>query len=123
MSKEAREQIAGVLGDTKPAQDGLLAQLAESARDYRAYREGRTEGTNSFYGLNLSAFMGERMGPVLRRLLDAEAEVEKLRERLVGLEASVAADRPVDEDPIAYELTPAAESSLRLRRFLGGEPL
>lgn len=84
MSPEQRAAIRAHLANSLPASDGLILQLAESTRDYAAYRRGQIEGATSHYGLNLSSFMGERMGVVLRRLLDAETEAERLRASAEG---------------------------------------
>lgn len=59
--------------------------------------------------------------PVLRRQLDAEAELEELRAKLAEYE------RPADEDPIAYALTPKAAvrdvtpQVRKLRALLAGQ--
>ncbi|MFF9285448.1 hypothetical protein [Streptomyces griseosporeus] len=71
-----RARIAELIGEVKPASDGLLEQLAESVRDRREHDHPTWE---DLYCLNLVSFMGERMGTVLRRLLDAEARAERYR--------------------------------------------
>ncbi|MFZ3558131.1 hypothetical protein [Streptomyces sp. BH055] len=68
-------EIAAFLGDAKPASDGLLRQLAASVRDRLGHEHPTWE---DLYCLNLTSYMGERMGPVLRRLIDAEARVAEL---------------------------------------------
>lgn len=75
MTLEQREQIAALIGDAKPATTGLVQQTAKSVHD-RAVHEHPT--WEDLYCLNLVSWMGERMGPVLRRLLDAEARVAEL---------------------------------------------
>lgn len=78
--------IAALIGDAKPAVPGLLVQLGESVRDVRAH--DHSTQCEDWYCLNLTSFMGERMGPVLRRLLDAEARIAELEaERHVTNEA------------------------------------
>jgi DNA anti-recombination protein RmuC len=67
----------------------------------------------------------------------AQKVINELRARVAELEAAADESRPVDEDPIAYELTPAAlvedprpalvklkapETVARLRWLLGGGP-
>lgn len=54
------------------ATDALIEQLTCSAVEY-ADGFGERGGHQNLWGLNLTSFMGERMGPVLRRLRDAEA--------------------------------------------------
>jgi hypothetical protein len=68
--------------DMPPASDALLLQLAESVAGYRKHREANDGTTNTMYGLNITAFMGERMGVVLARLVATEAEVARLRAEL-----------------------------------------
>ncbi|MCG0066258.1 hypothetical protein L0F81_23700 [Streptomyces tricolor] len=75
MTPEQHAQLAKLIGDAKPATTRLLEQLAESIRDRREHEHPTWE---DLYCLNLVSFMGERMGPVLRRLVDAEARVAEL---------------------------------------------
>ncbi|MEU0949849.1 hypothetical protein ABZ379_45415 [Streptomyces canus] len=77
LSASQRAELSGLLGDAKPAQDALLRQLAQSVRD-RGEHDHTTQ-REDLYCLNLTSFMGERMGPVLLRLLEAEAENVRLR--------------------------------------------
>lgn len=72
-------KVAELIGDAKPASDGLLLQLGESVRDRREHEHPKWE---DLFCLNLVSFMGERMGTVLRRLLDAEARVSDLEAEL-----------------------------------------
>ncbi|WP_326768588.1 hypothetical protein OG978_32355 [Streptomyces sp. NBC_01591] len=74
MTPEQREAIAKQLGDVKPAMDGLLVSVAESVANVRDHDHPKWE---DLYCMNLSSYMGERMAPVLRRLLNAEARVER----------------------------------------------
>ncbi|MFC8583344.1 hypothetical protein ACFUGD_02025 [Streptomyces sp. NPDC057217] len=78
MSEQQLAEIAGLIGKAKPATDALLVQLGESVRDRLAHDHSTQR--EDWYCMNLTSFMGERMGPVLRRLLDSEAEVQRLRE-------------------------------------------
>ncbi|MFF9786304.1 hypothetical protein [Streptomyces nigrescens] len=84
-----RLDLLRMLGETKPAQDGLIQQLAESVRD-RAEHDHTTQ-REDWYCMNLAAFAGERMGPVLRRLLAAEAEAERLTAEVDRLRLAQAA--------------------------------
>ncbi|AQS70890.1 hypothetical protein [Streptomyces pactum] len=63
------------LASAKPASTELVAGLAKTVRDVRDHQHPAWE---DLYCLNLLSYMGERMGPVLRRLLDAEARVAEL---------------------------------------------
>jgi hypothetical protein len=84
MSPEAmRTAVLAQLGVTKPATDGLLQQIAASVHDVREHDHPKWE---DLYCSNLVSWMGERMAPVLRRLLDAE-------DRVAELEASSATAR------------------------------
>jgi hypothetical protein len=125
LTAEQRATIAELIGDAKPATGRLLEQLAQSVRDRLAHDHATQR--EDWFCMNLTSFMGERMGPVLRRLLDAETRVagleaerhstneslsdaaEVLRRqtaRITELEARLAEyERPADEDPIAFTLT------------------
>ncbi|MFJ5914996.1 hypothetical protein ACIQFW_04255 [Streptomyces ardesiacus] len=83
MPAEQRAAIAELIGDAKPATARLVEQLAKSVRDRREHDHPEWE---DLYCLNLVSWMGERMGPVLRRLLDAEDRIERRRSRLVALQ-------------------------------------
>ncbi|MFB7461220.1 hypothetical protein [Streptomyces sp. NPDC056188] len=83
LTPEQRAKIAEQLGDAKPASPGLIVSFGESVRNCREHDHPTWE---DLYCLNLVSYMGERMGPVLRRLLDAEAETEGLRARVAELE-------------------------------------
>ncbi|MFD3749701.1 hypothetical protein ACFWVT_05450 [Streptomyces cyaneofuscatus] len=65
-----REALAALIGDVEPATDGLLLSFAKAVRDRREHEHPKWE---DLYCMNLSSYMGERIAPVLRRLLDAEA--------------------------------------------------
>ncbi|MFF7142335.1 hypothetical protein ACFZB5_13940 [Streptomyces nodosus] len=113
LAPEQRAKIAELIGDAKPATPGLLVSFGESVRDRREHDHPTWE---DLYCLNLSSYMGERMAPVLRRLLDAEAlaaadraEVEMLRARVAEL-AAERADRQ-DEVSAAVGYTPGLEWS------------
>lgn len=84
LTPQERDMILGLIGDAKPATSSLLVSFGESVRDRREHEHPQWE---DFYCLNLSSYMGERTGPVLRRLVDIEAENEQLRARVAELEA------------------------------------
>ncbi|MFF9568451.1 hypothetical protein [Streptomyces sp. NPDC014685] len=84
MTPEQRKAIAYQLGDAKPATDALLGSLAESVANVRDHEHPKWE---DLFCMNLSSYMGERMAPVLRRLLDIEVERDALRARVAELEA------------------------------------
>jgi len=99
LTAEQRAKIAEQLGDAKPATPGLLVAFGESVRNRREHDHPQWE---DLYCMNLSSYMGERIAPVLRRLLDAEAEAELLA-----------------AEELAYErLRVALESAKRGRREL-----
>ncbi|MFP3119541.1 hypothetical protein [Streptomyces sp. Iso 434] len=72
-------QIAAHLGGVRPAGHLLVASLAESVADRRAHQHPKGE---DLYCHNLASWAGERIGPVLRRLIDAETERDRLRVEL-----------------------------------------
>ncbi|MBL1108030.1 hypothetical protein JK361_26155 [Streptomyces sp. 5-8] len=90
---DERAKLAKQLGDARPARNSLLVVLGESVENRREHAHPTWE---DLYCLNLTSYMGERMAPVLRRLLDAEAQVtdlvaqrERRRDRLVKAEADL----------------------------------
>ncbi|GAQ64104.1 hypothetical protein [Streptomyces scabiei] len=76
LTPDQRAKIAELIGDAQPATTELLVSFGESIRDRRDHEHPQWE---DFYCLNLSSYMGERMAPVLRRLLDAESRAERYR--------------------------------------------
>jgi hypothetical protein len=92
LSAERLAQIASLIGDAKPATDELLVSFGKSVRDRREHDHATQH--EDWFCMNLAAYMGERMGPVLRRLLDAEARVAELEQakrnaRRAGFEAAI----------------------------------
>ncbi|ELP62816.1 hypothetical protein PV735_11190 [Streptomyces turgidiscabies] len=90
LSPEERGMILGLIGDAKPATSGLLVSFGESVQNRREHEHPTWE---DLYCMNLSSYMGERMAPVLRRLVDVEAENERLRARDVEPDAKALAKR------------------------------
>lgn len=95
LPREVREQIAKDIADAKPATPGLLVQLADSARQVREHDHATQR--EDFFCLNQTSWAGGRIAPVLRRLLDADAEVDRKRaalseacDQIAELEARVA---------------------------------
>lgn len=88
MSPERLAEIVELLGESQqPATDVLLLALAGAVRDRREHDHPPGE---DWFCANLSAYMGERAGAVLRRLTDSEAEVDRLRATLARVEAALA---------------------------------
>ena len=71
--------ITALIGDVPPATDRLVKQLAETVQGRRDHEHPNHE---DFYCFNQVSWAGERVAYVLRRLLDAEAEVVRLRAEL-----------------------------------------
>ncbi|WP_327029741.1 hypothetical protein OG989_04245 [Micromonospora sp. NBC_01740] len=67
----------------RPATDLLIAQMRETLGEIQAH-EHPTRGED-FYCLNLVSWLGERMGPVLRRLADEQSETFKWRQKHTAL--------------------------------------
>ncbi|MFC8124690.1 hypothetical protein [Streptomyces sp. NPDC057302] len=80
--------IAAHLGDAKPATNGLIATLAKATEQVREHEHPKHE---DIYCHNLLWYMGERMAPVLRRLLDAEARIAELEPAAVEARSALAA--------------------------------
>ncbi|WP_328846160.1 hypothetical protein [Streptomyces sp. NBC_00258] len=87
LTPQERDMVLSLIGAAKPAASSLLVSFGESVRNRREHDHPKWE---DFYCLNLSSYMGERMGPVLRRLVDVEAENEQLRTRIAEAVATVA---------------------------------
>lgn len=75
LTDEQRAAIAALIGDAKPATPGLVQHMAKAVHDRAAHEHPTWE---DLYCLNLVSWLGERMAPVLRRLLDAETQVAGL---------------------------------------------
>lgn len=67
----------------RPATDLLLAQMRETVGEIQAHVHPK--GTEDFFCLNLTSWLGERMGPVLRRLADEQAEARSWKDRNTAL--------------------------------------
>ncbi|MEU6206390.1 hypothetical protein ABZ814_22730 [Micromonospora musae] len=67
----------------RPATDLLIANLRETVGQIQAHEHPERGG--DLYCLNLTSYMGDRMGPVLRRLTDEQAETRKWQERNTAL--------------------------------------
>lgn len=87
LTPEQREAIAQQLGDAKPARAELIVSFGKSVADLREHEHPKWE---DLFCLNLASYMGERMAPVLRRLIDAESERDALRARVTQLETASA---------------------------------
>ncbi|MEV7871466.1 hypothetical protein AB0P17_36445 [Streptomyces sp. NPDC088124] len=83
LTAEQRATVAAQLGDAKPATDSLILSFGTSVANRRKHDHPQWE---DLYCMNLSSYMGERVAPVLRRLLDAEDESIRLRARVTELE-------------------------------------
>lgn len=86
LTPEQRATLAQQLGDAEPARNSLLMPFGESIRDRRDH--DHSTQSEDWYCLNLAAWMGEKAAPVLRRLLDAEAEIDRLRDELAEEKAA-----------------------------------
>ncbi|MCX4468752.1 hypothetical protein OOK41_31785 [Micromonospora sp. NBC_01655] len=77
----------------RPATDLLITQLREALGEIKAHTHPASG--EDFNCLNLVSWLGERMGPVLRRLADEQAETRKWQERNAALadEFTAEADR------------------------------
>lgn len=93
-------KISDLIGpDTVPADDDLLSSLAETVRDVRQH--AHEEPADDIYCANLKAWMGQRTGAVLARLLRAGTIIARQRE-LVAEAAELVAPCPAP-NPLAGE--------------------
>lgn len=72
------------MSQQKPATDALLTSLRAAVSDVAGHDHPLG---SDLYCLNLTSFMGERMGPVLQRLAETEAEVARLRAQIAEVRA------------------------------------
>ncbi|MGW5928024.1 hypothetical protein ACWF2L_17510 [Streptomyces anulatus] len=84
MKPEQRKAVAVQIGDVQPATDALIGSFAESVANVRNHEHPSWE---DLYCMNLTSYMGERMAPVLKRLLDTETENARLRAHVAELKA------------------------------------
>lgn len=100
MTPEDRAALLAQLGDADPATDALLGAVGDSIAGMRQHAHPRRDDS---YCENLAQWVGEHEGPVLRRLLDAEAEADRLRAerdemvRIAVGDGMRLQDGPVDE--------------------------
>lgn len=76
LPQEPRKALAQQLGNAQPATDDMIASLATSVANVKNHEHPTWE---DLYCYNLTSYMGERMATVLRRLLNAETELTRLR--------------------------------------------
>ena len=105
MKPEQRAAIAVQIGDVQPATDALIGTFAESVANVRNHEHPSWE---DLYCMNLTSYMGERMAPVLKRLLDAETESARLRARVAELESP----RPVRQFSRLEEAVQGVETAI-----------
>ncbi|MFF4552780.1 hypothetical protein [Streptomyces sp. NPDC001422] len=98
LSSAERESILSMIGDAKPARSSLLLSFGKSVHDRAQHEHPKWE---DLYCMNLSSYMGERIAPVLRRLVDGEAENARLRARVAELEAARKADHETWQHDLA----------------------
>lgn len=85
LTREQRSALAEQLGDARPARNSLLLSFGKSVQDRREHDHSTQR--EDWYCLNLAAYMGEKAAPVLRRLVDAEIELARLRAELAEVRA------------------------------------
>ncbi|MEU1761201.1 hypothetical protein [Micromonospora sp. NPDC005652] len=102
------------LSDVRPATDLLIAQIRDTVGEIRAHEHPQCG--EDFYCLNLVSWLGERMGPVLRRLADEQAETSKWRQKHTALAEEFAAEA----EQLQRELAAADEQIASMRAALDG---
>lgn len=118
LSERQFAEIRALLGDARPATGELLTAFAEQIRDRREHDHGSAGPDWDWFCLNVSGWLGDKAPTVLRRLLDAEAEIEQPRAEL----ATARADR--DAEIIAWLVKKAGEyGSTRGRQESTGDVL
>lgn len=94
LTPEQRATLTEHIGDAKAARTSLVMSFGTAVRDRRIHNHLRED----WFCLNLAAYIGERTGPMLRRLLDTEADARRnriawQRARTRALALASAADR------------------------------
>lgn len=89
----------------RPATDLLIGQMRETLGEIQEH--AHPEQGEDFYCLNLVSWLGERMGPVLRRLADEQAETKSWKGRHAALAE--------EADHLTAELIDAAEGQAAAR--------
>ncbi|MFC4506598.1 MULTISPECIES: hypothetical protein [Streptomyces] len=89
LTPEQRATLAQQMGDAQPARNSLLMSFGKAIQDSCEHEHPKWE---DLFCRNLVAYMGEKAAPILRRLLDAEAEVDGLRDEL--------AEEKADRNPL-----------------------
>ncbi|MET9303221.1 hypothetical protein ABZX66_28260 [Micromonospora aurantiaca] len=115
---------AADLSDTRPATDLMIGHLRETLGERLAHEHPREGQGPDLFCLNLTSYMGERMGPVLRRLADEQAETKAWKDRHTALadEFAAEADRLRDglrEVLAMIERFDTPRDSSRVRVLLG----
>ncbi|NEA42728.1 hypothetical protein [Streptomyces sp. SID11385] len=83
LTAEQRAQIASHLREAETtATTGLLVDLAEAVANCRNHAHPKY--ADDIFCENLAGYISARVGPVLRRLVDIEAEAERLRAELAA---------------------------------------
>lgn len=129
MTPEQRAAVAAQLGAAQPATDALLAHIARSVREAREH--DHTTQREDLFCMNLTSWMGERMAAVLRRLVEAEAAVARLRAELearptrdaVLREAAEIADEAVPDEPHTDWDRGRLSAARDIRSMLGVTPI
>jgi hypothetical protein len=96
----------------RPATDLLIAQLRETLGEIQSHEHPKRG--EDFYCLNLVSWLGERMGPVLRRLADEQAETRSWKDRHTALANEFLAET----DRLTAELAAANEQIASMRAAL-----
>ncbi|MBN6054550.1 hypothetical protein JYK22_21590, partial [Nonomuraea sp. RK-328] len=65
---------------SKPASDELIEHLATTLHERLGHEHPQPGGGEDLFCLNLTSYMGERMGAVLARLREAEAAIQRVRD-------------------------------------------
>lgn len=84
------------------ASDELIRQIADAIQDRRTHIH--PDRGLDFYCVNLVAYMGEQMAPVLTRLSATEAERDRLRGFMVEAFEKLEAQKPYEAESLLREV-------------------
>ncbi|MEV7011740.1 hypothetical protein [Streptosporangium sp. NPDC051022] len=89
---------------SRASSDDMIEELATAFLDRLAHEHPKPGEGEDWYCLNLTSFMGERMGGVLVRLREAETEVNRLRTELASVQQDATKWRRIE-----FEIERAAD--------------
>lgn len=111
-SEQQRAEIRSLIGRATAASDALVLSVANAYRDRRDHPAAEDQ-----YCAHLAGWISDCLPTVLHRLLDAEAEVERLRTELAEVTAHRAHVMGIAEERVT-EATELREQAEKVAAFV-----